>query len=355
VLARTLIISAASALLLPGSVAFPHGPALPRMRGFCWEAAGPISPAALRPLADLGVNWISQTPFGWCSSPSSREVVRASDGRAYWGERDAGLAATAKAARALGIRTLLKPHLWVGRRSWPGDLDMGSEAGWRDWFESYERFLLHYARLAERERFDGLAIGTEIEKSTAQEARWRRLISDVRRVYHGRLTYCANWESAERVPFWDALDFIGVQAYYPLSAAKNPSENELRAAWRPIAERLRRLSERYGRRIVFTEVGYRSQEGALAEPWRWDAPGSENLGVQKTAFAALFDSIWAQPWLEGVFVWKWNPRLPAQGPLPGRARRDFTPQGKPALDVIRDFYRREGRGPISFRAGKPPA
>jgi len=325
------------------------------MRGFCWEASGRIGPEALRPLADLGANWISQTPFGWCRSPSSREVARAPDSRVYWGESDAGLAETARQARALGIHTLLKPHLWVGKQSWPGDLEMGSAAGWSEWFRSYEAFILHYAELAEREHFEALAVGTEIEKSTSQDGRWRELIARVRRVYHGRLTYCANWEGAERVPFWDALDFIGIQAYYPLAKTKDPSAEELRSAWRAIATRLGRLSATFGRSVVLTEVGYRSADGALAEPWKWDAPGRENFEIQKAGFAALFESVWARPWLGGVFVWKWDPRLSARGSGPPRVRRDFTPQGKPALDVIRDFYRRNAGGVISSRGGKPPA
>src|SRR4029079_8696603 len=132
-----------------------------------------------------------------------------------WGETDAGLARTAAWARVLGIRTLLKPHLWVRRGAWQGDLAMKSEADWARWFVAYEAFILHHARLAEAHHMEALAVGTELVKASERTADWRRIIARVRSVYHGKLTYCANWnEEADRIAFWNDLDFIGVQAYY---------------------------------------------------------------------------------------------------------------------------------------------
>lgn len=307
----------------------------PKMRGVCWEAGGRVGPEALRPLQALGADWISQTPFGWCSSLDSPRVVLATGHDVYWGESDDGLAETAREARALGIRTLLKPHLWVRRAQWVGELQMKSEADWDRWFDSYEAFILHYAALAERERMDGLAIGTELSRTTSRADRWRRIIARIRAVYHGQLTYCANWQEAERVPFWDVLDFIGIQAYYPLADSSRPSLSRIRAAWGPISERLAALSRRTARPVVFTEVGYRSIGGALEKPWSWNGDGPLDAALQRDAYEALFDALWDKSWFGGLFVWKWHPSLP-----PGRrADHDFTPQGKPALEVIRRFFR----------------
>src|SRR5207249_11182135 len=55
---------------------------------------------------------------------------------------------------------------------------------------------------------------------------------------------------AERVAFWDALDFVGVQAYYPLAATARPPADSIRAAWDGIAARLGALAHRTGRRVV---------------------------------------------------------------------------------------------------------
>src|SRR5262249_26855810 len=146
--------------------------------------------------------------------------------------------------------------LWVRHGDWPGKIRMKNEADWARWFSAYEAFILHHARLAEANGFEALAIGTELGGTTGRAADWRRLIGRVRAVYHGRLTYCANWtEEPESIRFWDALDFIGIQAYYPLATTDRPAQDEILAAWRPIRARLEALARLKGRPIVFTEAG----------------------------------------------------------------------------------------------------
>lgn len=339
-----LLTAAAVALAAPAAGP-AHAARGARMHGVCWEGAGRVERAHLEPLRDLGVDWISQTPFGWSRSVSSPEI-RIATTRVLWGETDEGLAETARHARALGIRTLLKPHLWV-RGAWVGDLKMTGEAEWKAWFRSYEAFILHYAELARRERFAALAVGTELRHAARREADWRRLIRSVRAVYPGKLTYCANWGEEEDVAFWDALDFVGVQAYYPLTDAPRPALAEIRSGWSPVTARLAALARRTGKPIVFTEVGYKSVSGSVAAPWKWELDGDVDLALQRDAYRAMFESVWGQPWFGGAFLWKWHPDPAARAaswhdPRPDRLLRDFTPQGKPALEVVREYYRRRG-------------
>ena len=87
---------AASALAGLSIAPIPARPtAATRMRGVCWEGAGPVDRSRLAPLRELGVDWISQTPFGWCPSLAAPEV-RLATTRVLWGETDAGLAETAR-------------------------------------------------------------------------------------------------------------------------------------------------------------------------------------------------------------------------------------------------------------------
>ena len=330
VLAAALAALSALAPAAPAASAAPEG----RMRGVCWEAARRIDATNLAPLRELGVDWISQTPFGWAPSLTSTEI-RYESSSGLWGETDDGLVKTGAWARALGIKTLLKPHLWVRHGEWPGDIAMTTDEGWKQWFAAYESFILHYARLAEANRFEALAVGTELGKTTGHTAEWKRIVSRVRAVYHGKLTYCANWnDEPERVDFWDELDFIGVQAYYPLADLDRPSKDEITAKWVPIAAKLAALSKRTGKPIVFTEVGFKSHDGSLKEPWLWETNGSVDVELQKDAFAAMFEVFWQRPWFGGTFVWKWHPALHPGG----RHDRDFTPQGKPAISVIKAYY-----------------
>jgi hypothetical protein len=326
-----MAVAAASAGVAP---ARPSAVPAAKMRGVCWEGAGRIDATNVAPLHELGVDWISQTPFGWAPSLESMEIRYRSDG-GLWGETDDGLVATAAWAREFGIKTLLKPHLWVRHGEWPGDIAMPTEDAWAKWFASYDAFIVHYAKLAEANGFEALAVGTELGKTTGRTADWKRIVAHVREVYHGRITYCANWnDEAERVGFWDDLDFIGVQAYYPLATVDRPTKQQIESAWGPVVAKLETLAKRTGKSIVFTEIGYKSHLGSLREPWQWDTSGAVDVELQRDAFTAMFETLWRKPWFGGTFVWKWHPSQRAFG----RDDRDFTPQGKPALSVIRAYY-----------------
>ncbi len=322
--------------------AVSHPPALPSyIRGICWEAAGRIEASDLDPLTRIHANWISQTPFGWQGRLDSPEIGISSGWGGYWGESDAGLEATTRWAHERGIHVLLKPHLWT-HAGWSGEIAMESDADWRLWFASYRRFILHYADLAERSGIDALAIGTEIGGSTGHEREWRSVIADIRNHYHGYLVYCANWaEDLHRVRFWDALDWIGVQAYYPLSRRREPSIEELTRAWKRPLEELGAFSRRWGKPVVLTEVGYHSLDTAANRPWEWDLAGDLSLTTQARCYEALFRSLQDYPRIRGVFIWKWHPDYAHAG---GAEDTEYTPERKPAESVLaRSFAEIERR------------
>jgi len=218
---------------------------------------------------------------------------------------------------------------------------MRTEADWARWFESYGDFILHYARLAEALGIEALCVGTELHGTIHREREWRALISEVRSVYSGQLTYAANWyEEYEQVPFWDALDWVGIQAYFPLAQADHPGRDSIARGWDRWIEDIGQLAADVGRPVVFTEIGYRSAPGAAREPWIWPTRGESttdirDLQVQADAFQAFFDRVWPEPWVQGAYVWKWY----SQRTLMDRdLSRDFTPQGKPAEAVLRRAY-----------------
>ena len=327
----------------PRADAFPGGPH--RGMSYAHEVRGgrgygsEHSARSLRRLAELGVEWISITPFGFQRAAGRPEFRYFRPGSRGPGETDASLRAVTRQAHALGIKVMLKPHLWLRPPLWPGSIEMGSEADWAAWFAAYERFTVHYAALAREAGMDAFCVGNELAKTTGREADWRRVIAAARREYDGPLTYGADAEEAFRVPFWDALDFIGVSAYYPLVDAPSPGRQALVAAWRPLTERLAALSARHRRRVVFTELGYRSARFAAWRHWeiRDDAP--VDLRAQAEAYEAFFDAVWPQAWFGGVFWWKWFSHPGHSGPW----SNDFELEGKPAEDVVRRHYRRGAR------------
>jgi len=316
-----------------------------RLRGVNWVAADSVASANLEPLLRSRITWIAQTPFGWqpgAATPEVRLHTGASN-RGYWGESDRGLIQTTNLARQHGIRTMLKPHLWLrGGGTWPGDINMATPADWQTWFASYSAFLLHYAQLAETSKMDALCIGTELQHaSVGHEAEWRNLIRQVRAVYHGPLTYAANWSGEfEEIRFWDALDFIGIQAYFPLSTTVHPNKATLLAAWKQPLRRIEAVQKRYKKPVLFTEIGYKTTPDAAIEPWAWPNRTAVFTEVdeqtQRLCYEAMFETFWGRPWFRGTFIWKWYPGLQPDGPA--RRHLDFTPQHKPAEQVMAHWY-----------------
>ncbi len=319
----------------------PDEPASKRQRGVSWAAGRrEVLAEHIEPLVTANVEWIVQTPFGWQTGANGTEVELHTDGGVFWGETDAGIEQTTRLARERGIRTLLKPHIWIRRAEgkWRSDIEMHSEADWRAWFASYRTFILHYAKLAERLDIEGFCVGTELWRTASQRPDdWRALIAEIRSVYSGELTYAANWwREYQEVPFWDLLDYIGIQAYFPLSSSESPSLDELKSGWREHLPAITEVHERFDRPVLFTEVGYKSTPGAAAEPWVWPDRSAPlpplDLELQANAYRAFFEVVWPQPWVAGAYFWKWHPFQP-----PGDDP-DFTPQGKPAERVMRGWY-----------------
>ena len=79
------------------------------------------------------------------------------------------------------------------------------------------------------------------------------------------LTYSANWDSYDRVKFWDALDYVGLTGYYELVSTNDATETEMRAAWVRIRDGLSRWQRGVGRPLVFTEIGYPSIDGGARQ------------------------------------------------------------------------------------------
>ncbi|HEY6866886.1 MAG TPA: hypothetical protein VI792_06495, partial [Candidatus Eisenbacteria bacterium] len=328
----------------PGATPRVWRPADGFQRGVCLAHAvslehGYLSADCARELATLqrlGANWISLTPFGFLPE-GEPEILPSADGGTEE-ESDEAVCEAGARARALGLRVWLKPHLWS--RGWVGDLAFGP-AGWGRFFDSYRTFILHYALLAEREGFDGLVVGHELASaSLGFPERWRELIGEVRRVYHGTLTYDANWGDEVRgITFWDALDLVGVSFYDPLAAKPTISVKELANGAAKGLAGLRELAARTGRPVLITEVGYAPNPGAAVRPWE-EHRTTPDLEAQRACYDALVQALSPCDWVAGVFWWKWFSTDRIGGP----ADASYTPRGKPAEQVVaRAFHEWQAR------------
>ena len=344
---RYLLLIACSLLVLGGCDdgdaarrATPTVPDSAKIRAVTLDARHPPAPNLLQDLRDLGATHLTLISFGFQRRVDDPRIRTHTDG-GWYSESDAGIRMLAQQARTLGMGLILKPHIWVGDYHAEGqtrsEIAFDTEADWQRWEAAYQSFLLHYARLADSTDADVLVIGTELQSAASDRpAFWRALIDTVRSVYDGRLTYAANWhEEYQEIPFWDALDFVGVQAYFPLSDANDPPLDALHAGWAEHRQALRRIAAETNRPVLFTELGYRSVDYAAAKPWRWpqrDERKPPALDVQADLYRAFFDQVMPQPWFAGVLLWKWHPADENDRPL------GFTPQNKPAEQIIQKGF-----------------
>lgn len=318
----------------------------PRQRGVCWVAMPyPVTESDFLPLIKNNIEWINQTPFGFQKDIHSPEIRFFTDDYVWWGERDVGIETTTMIAKKLGLKSVLKPHLWIHRPpegKWRAEIAMKNEADWQRWFEQYRRFILHFAALAQKTGIDVFCIGTELHTTIKERDKdWRHLIAEVRKVYHGKLTYAANWyQEFEDVGFWDELDFIGIQAYFPLTDKINPSVEDLKRGWEPYSKKIENVQRKFNKPVIFTEIGYKSARNAAIRPWEWKNDSSEQqdraaLLTQANCYEAFFQSFWNKDWFAGVYFWKWFPNLEN---VPHYEELDFTPQNRPAEDILAKWF-----------------
>jgi hypothetical protein len=247
---------------------------------------------------------------------------------------------TVREARARGLSVMLFPIVRLvtthGPNEWRGTLRPTDRAAW---LASYGDRVEELARLAAREKVAALAVGSELSSLDGDRAAWEPLVARVRAHYRGELVYSANWDHFADVALWSLVDRIGVCAYFPLVPMRGlplPSVESVRDNWRLHQAKLAALSAREHRPVLLTELGYRSQPDALAEPWDEaahapaDARALEAQRIGYAAFAAAFSP--PPPWLGGFYVWNWY----GWG---GASSRGYTPRGKPAQAAVESLLR----------------
>jgi len=335
-------------------------------RGVSWwrsEGRDDDGRASFRRVASLGVTWVSIHTW----DPLQRgfdEPVFATTSHRHGLPNLGGLVRNAHAA---GLAVMVKPHLEMrGYRPTPEErlvlrgpedearrrlivrmqeqsaaimggghnrLLMGNDADWGRWFEEYEDYILPYARDAQASGADMFCVGRELDSTVIRrESDWRRLIGLIRTEFEGPLVYSANFDSWEQIGFWDALDFIGVSAYFPLSGSTDPSLEELEAGWAQALEPLEAASKRWDRPVLLTEAGFPSIGSAARAPWREEKTPAD-VWLQARCYEATLRTLASRPWIEGSFFWLWerSSKPPFRDP-------SHTIVDKPAMFTMARWY-----------------
>lgn len=246
------------------------------------------------------------------------------------------------AVKRKDLKIMLKPMINVEDGTWraliePANLEL--------WWKSYRSWIINYAILAEKYDVEILCIGTELRSMSGEKYRkeWESMISKIRSVYSGQLTYAANsgelYEKDElnTVSFWDLIDLPGINLWHKLSRKENPSLEELEKAWLHnsdginIVELITDWQKKHGKNFLIIEVGTSSIKGSTQDTghYEWD---NKVLDEREQAnYYESFFSVWSNVnSLRGVFWWA----------ISIDRNDDFTFERKQAEKVITKWWKR---------------
>ncbi|MBA3544675.1 MAG: hypothetical protein H0T83_09595 [Chthoniobacterales bacterium] len=272
-----------------------------------WEWATPEMARTLDELKSLGVNSIAIHPYAQIQE----------DGHVRFRTEDnfRHIATPLDWARDRGLSVMLIPHIayWGTKFLWRGEINFQTKEEWDRFFGDYQTWIVQMAKVAEAHGAETFCIGLEFTFAQKFDARWRQIIAAVREVYHGKLTYGGNWDSFEEVTFWDALDYIGVLAYFPLTKTPNPSSAEIADAWqRKCAELVAYSKKHQDKKFLFVEIGYNESARAAAEPWAFKTGGENSEAIQQRCIEVALDLPKHCPTIAGMYWWKWFPEMPSR-------------------------------------------
>jgi Ca2+-binding RTX toxin-like protein len=282
-------------------------------------------------------------------------------------ESDGSIEAAINYAKSRGLEIIFKLHVNVQNGDWnaligpPEGSTQAQAKKWADdWFASYKEAVVHYARLAQKNGVTAFAMGNECESMTGEKYReyWVDIIDAVREVYDGKLTYAATWTEALHVSFWDKLDYIGANPYISFTDSPNPTLQQLIDGWtkpskfghvsQPIVDRfqenisaidaLKRVALENGKKLIFTETGFRSLDGSNYDPWTWRS-GTVDVVEQANMFKAFYKIITDEAnegWVGGYWLWNYDAGEMVSDPSPDDG---YYTHGKLSDEVVEQYFK----------------
>jgi hypothetical protein len=302
---------------------------------------GDIDSLNFKPLTRNNIEWVTLVAWSSQDDYDSPYVGHHNGDSLMILKRDSTWIKRIELVRNLGFKVFVKPHVWISNPSdgkWRSDVYPTNEENWKSWKKSYREFIIRYAKIAQQGNAEMFCVGTEFSRLSVEKPEyWKDLIQEVRSVYSGKITYAANWyKEFEKITFWDELDFIGIQAYFPLTRNENPTVEQISNGWNKHLPTIEAVYQKYNRKVLFTEMGYKSTSNSAIKPWEWieytpNANKPLSNETQANCYEAFFNTVWKKEWMAGVHIWQMRCDYV---PRPGKENLDFTPRGKPAESII---------------------
>lgn len=282
--------------------------------------------ASLKKMKEVtGADFVILVPNGLQETTYSEEICY--DSPATMGDDE--LKEMISYAQSLGMRVALKPTVNCKNGIWRAYIsffeeDVPCEAKWGNWFASYEKFQLHYARIAEETGCEMFIAGCEMVMSEHREQEWRALIAAIRREFQGLVSYNTDKYQEHNVRWWDCVDVISSSGYYPV----DDWENQL--------DRVEAVVKKIQKPFFFAEAGCMSVDGSMHVPNDWNVKGEPAPDQQALWYETMMRACEKRDWVNGMAFWSWTERLYSS--KQALQRCDYEIYGKPAQDVVKEFY-----------------
>lgn len=296
----------------------------------------PRADKSMEALASLGGNWVCLAMTVYQKHFYSTEF-----GFDYrHNATDKELCHAIEKLKSLGLKVCLKPMVNCADGTWRANIgfpeaDWGDVDYWKEWFSCYTAFICHYAEIAQDTGCEMLCIGCEMLGTEHKEDYWRKLIAETRKIYGGKLVYNANHGKERNIKWFDAVDYIGTSAYYPVAKKPGDSFESMLEGWESTKKHLREISEEHGgKKIIFMEIGCRSAKGCAEMPWDFthkDLPYDED--EQANFYESAMTAMWNEEWFGGFFWWDWYTFIPDRENETG-----FSIYGKKTEKIVREWY-----------------
>lgn len=301
-----------------------------------WSQTAYLNPEtaeSMKKMRETGADWASVLVTWYQTNCWSTDISRTD-----MTPSDESVIHAIRQAHELKMKVMLKLHLDLldtQDGSWRGEIGCNKEEDWDKWFKKYTEYMMHYVEIANKENVEMICIGTELNNTaTVKGYMWRDMIQKIRQSYPGLLTYASHWDTYQDIRFWDLLDYVGINAYFPLSEELTPSYEAMKEGWVKWLDEIENFQKQVNKPVIFPEAGCNSADGAAIRPWEHAPKREVNLELQEDYYKALFETFWDKEWFYGVYWWYWG-TSPTMG---GKYNRGFTPQNKPAERIVKEWY-----------------
>lgn len=291
-------------------------------------------------LYQTGVNWVCLTVV--CHQETAHSTAIEFDFGSTCSDRD--IMAAVERAHDHDIKVCLKPMVNCRDGVWRAYINFadsdfaGQDIYWDKWFKSYGDYMKYYAELAEETGCEMLCIGCEMCGTERKEAHWRTLISEIRKIYSGKLIYNTNHGHEDDVKWFDAVDYIGTSAYFPVAEAGGATSKMMQERWKAIRDEMFQVYEKWQKKIVFIEIGCRSAHGCAAMPWDFSHKELPHDEDEQANFYDSCLSVFAdQPWFGGTFWWDWSTYI-YDSREEAAGNNGFNIHLKKAEEVLKKWY-----------------